>query len=116
MHDPRIDALADILIRYSVGLQPKQTAAIAGPTPGAPLLLALYRRALEAGAYPYILPTLPDTAEIFYRIASDDQLQQVSPITSFVIDTFDSIINVFAPENPRALTSVDPRKPALAAS
>ena len=30
MHDPRVDALADILISYSVALQPRQTVAILG--------------------------------------------------------------------------------------
>jgi aminopeptidase len=113
MADPRIAALADILISYSLDLQPRQTLALHGSTLAAPLMLALYRRALEAGAYPYILATVPGAEEIFLRYGNDDQLQQVSPISELVIDTFDSIIRLIAPENTRALTGIDPARQSL---
>jgi aminopeptidase len=113
MADPRVAALADVLIRYSVDLQPRQKVAIYGPTAALPLLVALYRRALEAGGYPYLFPEVPDAAEIFLRIGNDDQLQQVSPIAELVVDTFDSIIRLIAPENTRALTGVDPARQSL---
>jgi aminopeptidase len=113
MADPRVAALADVLIRYSVDLQPKQTVALYGSTVAAPLLLALYRKALEVGAYPYIFADLPDAGEMLLRHGSDDQLQQVSPIATLVTDTFDSMIRLLAPENTRALTGVDPARQAL---
>ena len=110
MADPRIAALADILISYSLDLQPRQTLALHGSTLAAPLMLALYRRALEAGAYPYILANVPGAEEIFLRYGNDDQLQQVSPFTRHVLEQFDSRIQILAPENTRALTGIDPAR------
>lgn len=110
MADPRVAALADILISYSLALQPRQTFAIQGSTLAAPLMLALYRRALEAGAYPYILASLPETNEIFLRYGNDDQLQQISPFNRHVLENFDSRIQILAPDNTRALTGIDPAR------
>lgn len=113
MADPRVAALADVLIRYSVDLQPRQKVALYGSTAALPLLVALYRRALEVGGQPYLFPEVADAAEIFLRHGSDEQLQQVSPIAELVTDTFDSIIRLIAPENTRSLTSVDPSRQSL---
>jgi aminopeptidase len=113
MTDPRIAALAEILISYSLDLQPRQTLAIQGSTLAAPLMLALYRRALEAGAYPYILATVPGADEIFLRYGNDDQLQQISPFSQHVLEQFDSRIQIIAPENTRALTGIDPARVGL---
>src|SRR5690348_13966022 len=113
MADPRVAALADVLIRYSVGLQPRQTVAIQGPVAARPLLVALYRSALEAGAHPYLFPDLPEAGEIFLSIGNDEQLQQGSPVTELVVDTFDSIIRLFAPDNTRALSNIDPARQSL---
>jgi aminopeptidase len=110
MADPRIAALADILISYSIDLQPKQTLALQGSTAAAPLMLALYRRAIEAGAYPYILAEVHGAGEILLRYGNDDQLQQTSPFTRHVLENFDSRIQIIAPENTRAMTGIDPAR------
>jgi aminopeptidase len=73
-------------------------------------MLALYRRALEAGAYPYIMADVPGTGELLLRYGSDDQLQQTSPFTRHILENFDSRILIGAPDNTRALTGIDPAR------
>ena len=50
MGDPRVDALADILVGHSINAQPGELVAIMGSPRGKPLMLACFRRVLEAGA------------------------------------------------------------------
>ena len=38
MNDPRIDKLAEVLVNYSVAVQPGDRTLIQGPVAGAPLL------------------------------------------------------------------------------
>lgn len=114
MADPRVAALADILISYSLDLQPKQTLAMQGSSLAAPLMLALYRRALEAGAHPYIMAEVPGASEMLLRYGNDDQLQHISPFTHHVLEHFDSRIQIIAPDNTRAMTSVDPSRVNIA--
>ncbi|HUS17703.1 MAG TPA: aminopeptidase [Chloroflexia bacterium] len=116
MTDPRVTALADVLIGYSTALQPGQTIAITGPPPATPLLLALYRRALEAGGHPYILADFPETTELLLRHGNDAQLAHVSPLMNTVVDEFDSIVRIIAPANTRTLSGADPGRQRQALS
>ncbi len=110
MTDPRVAALANVLISYAIDLQPRQTLSIQGTTLAAPLMLALYQRALEAGAHPYILADVPGAGEMLLRYGSDEQLQHIPPFTRHVLENFDSRIQIIAPDNTRAMTSVDPAR------
>ena len=49
MADPRIEKLADLLVNYSVAVQPGDKVLIQGGTPASPLLKAVYAKALQAG-------------------------------------------------------------------
>ncbi|HMA37298.1 MAG TPA: aminopeptidase, partial [Chloroflexia bacterium] len=113
MADPRTATLAQILIHYSVAIQPGQTVAILGTPTAAPLIKELYRSILQAGGHPYALTEIPDLREIALRAATDAQLSHLSPFLDVMIDRCDSIINLIAPENTRALTGVDPARLAF---
>jgi len=52
MTDPRVAKLADLLVNYSLELQPGQIVRLDGGTVAAPLVRELYRSALRAGANP----------------------------------------------------------------
>ncbi|HQY32273.1 MAG TPA: aminopeptidase, partial [Thermomicrobiales bacterium] len=58
MADLRIDTWADILVNFSVKVQPGQTVSIQGGVAGGPLMRAVFRQVIKAGGYPIVLPAL----------------------------------------------------------
>ncbi|MHC5039035.1 MAG: aminopeptidase [Planctomycetota bacterium] len=110
MTDPRIDRLARIVVDYSLGLKAGEAVSIAGPPPAKSLLLAIYERALREGAFPHLKVTLPEATERFYRIASEAQLDHLSPIDLFEADHVQCSAAVIAESNTRALAAVPAEK------
>lgn len=113
MYDPRIDKIAQVLVQYSLALQPGQNVMIRSTTLGEPLAVAVYREALRAGAHPHISLSPPDLEAIFFKEASEAQLQYVSPLTEWLTEHFDAFITIGAAANTKALTHVDPARVAL---
>lgn len=113
MPDPRIDKLADVLVNYSVAIRPGDRVVIRGDTPAEPLLKAIYARVLQAGGYPYLQVTLPETDVLLYRYASDEQLQYIHAPHRLIVETYDASISVMAAANTKALSGVDPAKVSL---
>jgi aminopeptidase len=113
MADIRIDKLADVLVNYSTGVRPGDRVLIRGDVQGAPLLRAIYARALQAGGHPMVVPELEGINELFFRYASDDQLRHLPPLLKMAIETYDVLISVGADSNTKELSSVDPAKMVL---
>ena len=110
MYDMRNDKLAELLVNYSVAVKPGDKVWIRGGVVAEPLLLAVYREVLKAGGYPYLMPTLAQAMEIFYKHANEDQLKFVNPPHQMLIETYDCSINILGEENTRALSNIDPQK------
>ena len=53
---------------------------------------------------------VPGTNEIFYKYASDEQLDFVSPVTKNIIETFDASITIWTEYNTRKLSGADPQR------
>jgi len=113
MADIRVEKLADVLVNYSVTVQPGDKVAIQGDTAASPLLRAVYAKVLQAGGHPLLIPSLPGTEELLYRYASDEQLQHVPEPIKLIIETYDVRIRIAGAENTRALSNVDPAKTVL---
>ena len=113
MADPRVAKLADLLVNYSIAAKPGQKVAVQGSTAAEPLIQAIYASLLDAGAHPTVLATLPGLEETFYRHASDEQLQFVSPVSRLVLETYDGLIALWGSANTKALSNVDPAKLAM---
>ena len=111
--DPRIEKLADLLVNYSIAAKPGQRIAIQGSTLADPLLKAVYGAVLRAGAHPTMLATLPGLDEIYYRYASDEQLQHVPAPFRLVTETYEGLIAIWGTGNTKALSNVPPQKMAL---
>jgi aminopeptidase len=111
--DPRIDKLADVLVNYSVAVQPGDKVVVRGDAPAGPLLKAVYARVLQAGGHPLMMVSLPGTDELFYRYASDEQLQHVSEPLKLMVETYDATIGVKAASNTKSLSNIDPAKTVM---
>lgn len=110
MSDPRVEKLADVLVRYSTNIQPGDLVIIRGMQEAEPLLLAVYERVIKAGGHAHFLIELPGAQEAFYRLASDEQLDFVSPLQEFLVEQVDASIGIRSNVNTRELSGVDPAR------
>ena len=110
MSDPRLARLAELVVGYSLELQPGQIVRIDSPTIAAPLGEELYRAGLRADGYPYLSVELESLPEILVREGSGDQIEFISPVAETEIDRVDAIVTIWAERNTRALTGVEPER------
>ena len=106
--DARIVKLAHVLVDYSVAVQPGDWVGIQGGTPAEPLLKEVYRRVLERGGHPTLVPTMSWQDEVFLSTANTDQLDFVEPILPVIVEQAKCLIMIAADTNTRRLTNVDP--------
>ncbi|MEM6334474.1 MAG: aminopeptidase [Planctomycetota bacterium] len=112
MQDPRLDKLAKVLVHYSVNAKPGQIVRISGPPVASPAIAAIYAEVLRAGAHPVVRCAPEELQELFYELASDEQLSHVSPLLEQEVETIDASIGLWAESNTKALSAVDPAKQA----
>ncbi|HEX8054071.1 MAG TPA: aminopeptidase [Thermoleophilaceae bacterium] len=114
MKDQRAEALAQILVRYSTKVQKGDTVVIQSTTPAEPLALAVYEEVLRAGGLPMVQLAPDGAASAFYGLASDEQLDWVSPLSRWIAEESDVRISLMADSNARELSQADPKKQARA--
>ena len=110
MRDPRVARLAELLVSYSLRLEPGAVLRVDAPPVAEPLAVELYRAALAAGAHPYVDLELERLHELMLAEASEEQLDFVSPIAKAELEHLDAIVTVWSESNTRALTSADPQR------
>ena len=115
MSDPRITKLAKVMVHYSLALKSGQQCQIRTHPLAEELTLAVYEEAIKAGAFVTILNSTPGAEEIFYKYASDAQLDYVSPIRKLITETFDASLAIWSEHNTRSLSGIDGTRMARAA-
>jgi aminopeptidase len=110
MRDQRVEKLADILVDYSIGVKEKDTCVIRGSYVAEPLILAVYQRCLERGAYPMLRTSLPASEPMFYRYAKDHQLEYIWETDRWIYENVDVLFSIISDTNTRQLSKVDPGK------
>jgi len=112
MPDPRVTKLAKIMVHYSLELKPGQQLVIRTHPLGEELTLAVYEEAIKAGAFVTIQAEVPGSEEIFYKYASDAQLDYISPVRKLITETFDASLNLWSEHNTHSLSGIDPTRMA----
>jgi len=115
MPDPRVTKLAQVLVKYSLDLQPGQDFVINTSPLAEELSLAVYKEALLAGAHILVVINLPGARELFFKHASDAQLDYISPVQRLVVEQFPAMLSIGAFHNTRELSGVDPARQRRAA-
>ena len=110
MADAHLARLGELIVGYSLGLQPGKVFRIDTPYVGVPLAVELYRAGLEAGALPYANVELEQLPEVLVREGSDEQLDFVPPGAIGEIELVDAIATIWAESNTRALTGAQPER------
>jgi aminopeptidase len=114
MPEPRILKLAQVLVNYSLELKPGQQLQLRTNPLAEALSLAVYAEAVKAGAHVFTQVSLPGQEELFFKHASGEQLDYVSPIRKAIVETFDAQLVIGAEYNTRALSGIDPARIARA--
>jgi aminopeptidase len=112
MTDPRIEKLARVLVRYSLGVKKGHLVRIAGPVVATPHIVSAYREVLRAGAHPEVRVAVHGLEEIYLKHASDEQISFVSDLDRLALEKFDADLRFLGSTNTRALTHVSPDRMA----
>jgi aminopeptidase len=110
MPDASVAKLAELVVNYSLELQPGHLVRIDGGEVAAPLLIELYRAALRAGAHPYARVSLEETENIVLSEGSEEQIAFVSEVERHEVESVDAVVTVWADRNTRALAAADPQR------
>jgi len=114
VRDPRLEALAQILVRYSTRVEKGDVCVIQSSTTAESLVQAVYEEVLRAGGLPIMQLSTEDANVAFYDLASDEQLEWVPPTARWTAENADVRIAIMAEANPMELSRADPRKQSRA--
>lgn len=88
--DKRWKQLADLLVNYSTAVQPGERVMIAfGEIKSYPLMLALYKACIQAGAYPQVQFLSEELNRQVLTYGSDDQIDWVPEIEAYGMEWAD---------------------------
>src|SRR5579864_2253771 len=108
----RLTRLAQLLVRYSLDVQPGHLVAVMADIEALPLVREVFREILRARAYPQLQFEMEDQREMYLKEASDDQLDSVSPLKQLITERFDRLLYIDAETNTRRLAHIDPQRVA----
>jgi aminopeptidase len=116
MPDPRIKNLAQIIVEYSLDVQPGHAVELAC-VPYVPCALpyveAVYRAILHAGGHP-LLGIEPEGLDVLLlREGNDEQLKFIDPRMMLAAREFDRSVVLQSEENTRRTSGIAPERQAL---
>jgi len=109
-NDLRTQKLAKLLVRYSVFVKPHENVIISGATEAEPLLLAIYKEVILAGAHPILRVNVPGTNPFFYKFAKKHQIEKFPDYFDYLVKNSQKYIGIDASDSPRELSNSNPKK------
>lgn len=110
MPDTRIERIAEVLVNYSLDIQPGQKLLIRGDTAAESLIRESYRKAMLADALVSLQVGLPGLSKIFFEEASDEQLEWVQPLYRMAAEEYDAYLAIQSEVNTREGSGFDSEK------
>ena len=107
MADPRVEKLAKVMVNYALELKPGQQFWLRTTPLAEELNLAVYEEAIKAGAHIFVDQRMPGAEEIFFKYASDEQLEFIPPIRKTIAETFEASLYIKADHNTHNLSGID---------
>ncbi|MCG3210139.1 MAG: Aminopeptidase 2 [Anaerolineae bacterium] len=104
--DTRITKMAEVIINYSLAVQPGERVLIRSTSPaGEPLAQALYQAALQAGGQAFTYIHLRDEDALAIEASGNlELLAEINPMLKLMYESCDALVRIEASENPRALS------------
>ena len=110
MRDQRADALASVLVHHSCAVAKDDVCIIEAESAGEPLAIAVYEEVLRVGGLPIVNLLMEGQSPAFFALASDEQLDWISPPARWAADEADCRIRIVADTNTRELSGIDPAR------
>ncbi|MFW5982176.1 MAG: aminopeptidase [Halanaerobiaceae bacterium] len=110
MINPMLEKYAKVLVNYSLDIKEGDTLLIQGNMVSEPLIKAVYKEAIINGGHPMVMTNFEGQDEIFYKHASENQLNYQSPYSKYLMENVDARVYIIGNYNTKALTNVDPEK------
>jgi aminopeptidase len=107
MSDPRLNALAKVMVNYSTEVKPGDWVVVLANVITLPLVKEVVREVYQAGGNVDTVLNSGDLSELTYRYGSEEQLQWISPFQTMITDKADVIISISGSENTRYMTNID---------
>jgi len=105
-----LDKYAKLIADYCTSIRKFDEVLISGSTEAMPLIRELWREVVIRGAYPRLVIADDMLAELFYRYASQELLEYVSPIDRFIAEKITVRISILSPQHTKPLISIDPER------
>jgi aminopeptidase len=112
LKDQRADALARVLVHHSAAVKAGDLCMIQAESPAELLAQAIYEEVLKTDGLPVVELSMEGQAAAYFKLASDEQLDWISPPTRWGAEEADVRFRVMADANTRALSGVDPARQA----
>ncbi len=110
MRDPRLEQLAEILLNHSTRVQSGETVLIVSTELGKPLVETLFQKILARGAFPLLKLTFSNLQPLYYKTASEEQLDTLLEIEELIYKKAHALINIRAPGNMKELSGINPSR------
>lgn len=101
---------AKVLVDYCTNISKDDLVVIRGAAQAQPLILAVYEEVLKRGANPLSRISIDGLNESYYRLASEEQLSYIDPITELEYEKVNKVISIGAPYNTKSLAKMDSKK------
>src|SRR5579859_4161957 len=112
MRDIRIERWAHTLVNYCLYLKEGDIFAIYATPEAAPLVEAVYREALHAGAHPLPFIQLDQLNAVLLQEGSDAQLSWLAPTVSLLAEKVTARLLIESSSNTKGMSAVDPARAA----
>lgn len=108
MADSRLQKMAQVLVYYSLKIQPGDKLSITAYDIAAPLIREVYREAIRAGAHVFPRISIDGLKQIELQESKHEQLAYVSEYDVFLRDYFDAELSIWSEQNTKDMGKVDP--------
>jgi aminopeptidase len=113
MRDPRLTALADLLVRFSTRVRPGDLVAVTAEPAAMPGVEAVFEAVYKAGGLPFYWPRAESLQESALAHATDELLSAPNPVQLDMVEKIDVSIAFWAEQNTKVFSAYDPARVAL---
>lgn len=105
-----VEKIAKILVDYSCKVKKGEIVLVSADLPSKPLVLKVYKRIIQKGAYPRLTWGVEGFSPLYYDNASNEQLRNYPKITEYEYKNCSAFIYISAPINRNELKNCNPQK------
>ena len=113
MIDSRIEKMAKVIVEYCLSMKAGEILKLEASVAAEPLVKAVYKETLLAGANLLTRIKFSELFEIFYKYANEKQLSFISSIDRIEAETINARLHIYSDQNVKSLTNIDPKKVSL---